>query len=673
MKPPKKHRLRRFLKWSVGALLVLFLLLGAAVWFLLGTQGGTRFLFTRLGALIPGSLQVAELTGPIRGPLDIRGLVYESDAMKVTIDHVQLEWRLRNLLSKRLDIDKLYADGIRIIPTPDKEPKKEKSKLPDLNLRFNIALHDARVTDLQIGALGEKPFVIDRVDLKTREVGNLFTIERFTVRSPLADADITGTFRPQGDYTVDLQTKWTVRAPDIPETTAPFTGSGPLTGTLENLRVNQTLTAPFPARLAAVLTEPLYDLRFDGRLVFSDVNPHLLKADLPDLPASGEVAIKGTVDAFSSSGTVRGDLRQVVKQVEGLGPVAVTYQAARDNADWRIDSAAITLPGTAVRIDAGGLVKTPIGQPVAIQGKLAWQNLRWPLRGGAPTVASARGQATVDGTLDAYRAEVQADLTQVPGGAIAAGRWTLAGDGTQERFRFDRFQGTVLSGRLNGRGEVAWKPQVRWNLALRGDGINPKTLSPDFAGNLAFEAATRGTLSDAGPVGTVHVPRLHGVLRGQPVAGTADVELHGQRTELPHLDLTWGTANLAANGRVAPTLDLGWKVAAPNLGIVVPQGGGSVVAEGRVSGATKTPRIQVHGQGEALRFGDATSTTSIATAKVDGDVDLAKGGPFTLDLHATDLRSGEQRLTELTVQGRGTQGSHTITTTAMIEDGRHPR
>ena len=162
------------------------------------------------------------------------------------------------------------------------------------------------------------------------------------------------------------------------------------------------------------------------------------------------------------------------------------------------------------------------------------------------------------------------------------------------------------------------------------------------------------------------MPRLRGVLRGQPVAGTVDVELHGQRMEIPRLDLTWGTASLAANGRVAPTLDLGWKLSAPNLGIVVPQGGGSAVAEGRVSGATKTPRIQVHGQGETLRFG----TTSIATAKVDGDVDLAKGGPFTLDLHATDILSGEQRLTELTVQGRGTQGNHTITTAALIEDGR---
>ena len=447
-----------------------------------------------------------------------------------------------------------------------------------------------------------------------------------------------------------------------------FTGSGPLTGTLEKLQVDQTLTAPFPARLAAVLDEPLYDLRFDGRLVFSDVNPHLLKADLPDLPASGEVAVKGTVDAFSSSGTVRALVGQAL--MEGVGPVAVTYRAARDGADWRIDSAAITLPGTATRIDASGLVKAPIGQPVAIEGKASWQNLRWPLRGSAPTVASARGNATINGTLDAYHAEVQADLTQVPGGEIAAGRWTLAGDGTQERFRFDRFQGTVLSGRLNGRGEVAWKPQVRWNLSLRGDGINPKTLAPDYAGNLSFEATTRGTLSDAGPVGTVSVPRLNGVLRGQPVAGAVNLDLHGQRMELPHLNLTWGTASIAANGRVGAD-------ARSRL-----EGGG---AESRHRGPPgwrlrrrRGPDLRRH-ENAAHPGPRPGRIAALRRCRQHDQHRHREGGRRrrsrerrTVHARSPCHRRALRRATphELTVQGRGTQGNHTITTTALIEEGR---
>jgi len=663
--PAKKHRLRRFLLWSAGALLVLLLLLGAAVWFLLGTQGGTRFLFTRLGALMPGSLTVAQLNGPLRGPLDIHGLVYERDGLTMRIDHVQLEWRLTDLLARRLDIQKLYASGVRIIPTPSKEPAK-KGPLPDVNLRFNIAVHDARVTDLQIAAPGQQPFVVDRIDLVTRETGGRFQIERFTVRSPMIDAAITGSFQPRGDYPVDLQTQWTVRPPGV---ASAFSGRGPLTGTLEKLRVSQTLSAPFPARLDTLLTEPLNDLRFDGKLTFSDFNPRLIKADLPDVPASGEVRVQGNVDSFSSNGTVRSEARDIAGMA-GVGPVAVTYKAAREGGDrWRIDSAAITLPGTTTRIDASGLITAPTGKPVTLEAALRWQNLRWPLRTSDPLVESVRGEAKLNGRPDAYRAFLQADITRVPGGTpagIGPGHWSLSGEGTQERFRFDSLQGTLLTGRISGRGDVAWKPQVRWNAALHGEGIDPRALNPQFPGKLAFEATSHGTLAAEGPVGTVAVPRLHGVLRGQPVDGSVDLELHGQRYELPHLSLTWGTAKLAANGRVAPDFDLAWQVAAPNLGLVMPQGGGSVAANGRLSGPQKTPRIEIHAQTEGLRSG----TTTVARATVEGDVSLAPGGPLSLDVHATDVRSGQQRLTDLTVQGRGTEGNHTITIAAVKEDGR---
>jgi len=666
MKPSSfRSRARRFLLWSGAALLVLLLCAGAAVWFLLGTQGGTRFLFTRLGALMPGSLKVAELHGPLRGPLEVRGLVYERDGLTMRIDHVQLAWRLRSLLARRLDVDRLYADGIRIIPTPSKEPKKESSRLPDVNLRFNIAVHDARVTNVQIGGAGEQPFVIDRIDLITRETGGRFQIERFTVRSPTIDGDVTGSFQPQGDYPVDLVARWTVRSSGRPGgNPTSYSGRGQLGGTLERLRVSQTLSAPFPARLDAVLTEPLYDLRFDGKLAFSDFNPRSLRADLPDIPASGEVTVKGSTDTFSSAGTVRGEVRQVA----GVGPVAVTYRAARDGARWRIDNATVTLPGTAMRIDASGQVTAPEGQPMEVHATARWQDVRWPLRasGGAPPlVASSRGEATVAGRLDAYRAEVKADLTRAPGGDLVSGHWTLAGQGTQERFRFDSLQGALLSGRVSGRGEVAWKGQVRWNAALRGEGIDPRRLDPQFPGSLAFEATTHGTLAAAGPVGTVTLSRLGGTLRGQPVAGAANLELQGQRDDLSRFALTWGTAKVAAAGRVAPTLDLAWEVAAPNLGIAVPQGGGSVTAKGRLAGAPQAPRIAIQAQTEKLRFGD----TSVAKATLAGDVDLAAGGPLSLDVQAADVRSGQRRLTGLTVQGRGTQASHTITLTATTEPG----
>jgi translocation and assembly module TamB len=655
MKLFRNHpRLRRVLLWGGGALFLLALLLGAGIWFLLATQGGTEFLFTRLGALVPGELGVAELHGPLRGPLDIRGLSYKRDGLEMHVERVQLEWRLRELFSRQLDIQKLYAQGIRIIPTPTAK-KEEPSALPDVNLGFNILVRDAQVRDLQIGAPGEEPLVIDRIDLATTAIGNQFKIDRFVIRAPLLDGDVAGTFQPQGDYPVDLKVQWKVRPPDL----AAFSGQGALTGSLEELKVAQTLDAPFPARLSATLLQPLRDLKFDARVAFSDFNPRLIKADLPDLPVRGEVTAQGEIEAFSSAGTVRG----VVEQAGG--PVEVAYKLSRDGERWTIQQADIALPGTPTRIGAKGLL-TINEKNLDIQAQANWQNLRWPLRGGEVLVASSRGNATVAGTTDRYTAQVDANLTQVPGGDILPGRWTVEGTGDRRSFRIAQLAGQLLGGRIAGNGEVAWEPQVRWKAMLRGQGINPARISAEFPGNLAFTASTSGRLEEAGPYGTVDLPRVAGVLRGQPVSGSAALQLGGEVYRLSRLDLDWGTIDLAANGRIAPTLDLAWNVAAPNLGVAVPQGGGSLVAQGRVSGPTATPRVQMTAKAEDLVFG----TTRAAAADVTADVDLAPGGTIALDLASQGVRSGETLISELTVRGRGTRGNHTVTASALMEDDR---
>ncbi|HEX7183489.1 MAG TPA: translocation/assembly module TamB domain-containing protein [Thermoanaerobaculia bacterium] len=652
-----RPRLRRFLLWGSAALLVLALVLGASVWFLLGTQGGTEWLFTRLGALMPGELEVREIKGPLRGPLEIHGLVYKRDGLDMYVERVQLQWKLRDLLNRQLDIERLYADGVRIIPTPSKEKKEERGPLPDVNLRFNILVRDAQVRDLRIGAEAD-PFVIDRIDLATTAIGSRFRIDRFVVRSAMLDGDISGKFQPQGDYPVDLQVQWTVRPPDM----AAFSGSGPVTGTLERLRVVQTLKSPTPAQLDTILVQPLYDMQFDGKLAFQGFNPRLVKVDLPDMPASGEVRLKGEIEAFTSTGTVRGRVEQAG------GPVAVTYRLARDGERWQIDQADVTLPGTPTRLDARGLLtlKDEKNGGLDFQGQVDWRNLRWPLRGGETLVASSRGSASVSGSPDDYRADVQAQVSQAPGGKILPGRWVIEGRGDRDSFRFARLQGNLLGGRVGGQGEVAWTPQVRWNATLRGDGINPQTLSAEFPGRLSLTATSRGRLEEAGPFGEVQVSSLRGTLRGQPVTGIAGLRLQGRQQHLSRLDLKWGSATVKAAGRIAPTLDLGWNVNAPNLGIAVPQGGGTLAATGRVSGPTTTPRIQMDAQGEGLRFGE----TSLQTAALNADVNFAPGGQVVLDLRSSQVQSGERRLNELTVQGRGTRGNHTITAMAVNEEGR---
>lgn len=655
-----RPRLKKLLIWTSVGFVSLVVVLAAAFWFLAGTQGGSEWLFTRLGALMPGKLEVATMTGSLRGPLDIRGLKYEREGFEMYVDHVQLEWRLRELLKRRLDIEKLHADGIRILTTPSEE-EKEKGPLPDVNLRYNIIVRDALVTNLSIGAKGAKgaknaspgepPFVIDRIALATTALHNDVRVDSLTVRAPTFDADVKGTVRPLGDYPVDLDVKWAYRAPDM----APFSGRGQLAGTLEALQVTQTLGAPFPASLKATLHEPLYNLSFDGQAKFSGLNPRRIKADLPDLPASGQIALKGNLEEFTSLGTVEG-------VVEQLGAVRADYSLVRENEVWRIQNADITLPGTRARLAANGTLKLD-GENLDMQAKVSWHNLAWPLRGAEPVAASRQGSATISGNLERYHAEVRADVSA---GALPQGTWVVEGDGTKDRFQFDSFQGNLLAGRLLGRGEVAWEPVVRWNAVVRGQGIDPGQLSAQFPGRLSFAATTRGQMAQAGPVGRVQISRLEGTLRDQPVAATADLRLAGARHQISRLDLTWSDAKLAASGWVGDVLDLAFDLSAPNLGVAVPQGGGSVVAKGRVSGPMKMPRIQATAEGQGVRFG----TTTVGETTVVADVDLSPSGVVVLDVQSKGILSGERRIDELTLRGRGQRSNHEIVLAANNEQGR---
>ncbi len=874
------RRLGRIALWVAASLAGLVVLLGIALAFLIGTQSGTRFLFGRLGALMPGSFQVRTVTGRIDSPLTLEGLVYKRPTLQVTIDRLYLEWNLKALLQRRLDIGRLYADGIQVVSTP--APSQQPTQLPDLDLHFNIIVRDARVRGLRIGgdagaagggsggsgsaagsgAAGGLP-PIDEIDLKTTDIQNHVRVDLLSVRSALLDANVTGTVQPQGDYPVDLTMRYTVRPPASPAPATPvapagapkaagttaagakagatatgapgaaapaplpalpaIVGSGTLTGTLASLHVQQVLTAPFAARLQAVLDQPMRTLRFDGQLAFKDVNPRRLRPDLPDLPASGTVAARGTVDRFDSWGAIdgamdpvgrfhldfqasrvppahTGDAWQVQKAqltlpgtplqlalsgkvelpappaqtaaapaapaktatlvdadlhatwrnlawpprgtasfaspsgdahvtahmgsasalssegsvravIASVGPLAVDYKVSQNGADWHLEKVEVALTNTASHLAASGQV-TQRGQTFDVNAALNWRDLAWPLA-GPPQVKSAQGQARIAGTLDDFKLQVDAALAAGAGAAgtlgmagtapaakpasagatstaatttaantspaavkapattngaspaavpaaLPAGRFSLSGNGSRNQFHIASLAADVLQGHLQGHGDVAWSPQLTWNLTLNGQGIDPAAIRPDFPGHLNFAVATRGESGGGGLNGTVNLPQLSGTLRDQPISANVALGIAGPTYNLSRCEASWGTTRVQASGRIGDRLDLGFDVSTTNLGLLLQGATGTVSAQGHVSGPMKTPRVAATVNAHGLRYG----TQGVGSANLRADVDLAPAGPFQVDLDLHQLNAGGQLVNLATLASRGTTANHTLTLAA---------
>lgn len=658
---------RRRILLASGAALAVLALIGLGAWFLLATESGARWLFTRAGATMAGSLEVEELDGPIRGPLTARGLVYESDGFEVRIDRLALDWRLRKLLQKQLDVVSLEAEGVTVL-LADRDERDEPQPLPDVHLPVNIVLRAARVRGIQVMRPGEEPIVIDSIDLVTRAIGDVVEIERLTVHSPEISAVAEGRVEPQGDYPVDLWLEWSAELPGHPR----WSGEGTFGGTLEELRVVHSFSSPLAARLEAVLTTPLRDLSFDARLAARPFVLSALGGELPaDVTAGGRVSASGTIEALRAE-------VDLTAETPDTGPARVRGVVLREGERLRFERLVVTSPAAPVRIEVAGELHLPEGQPAGqpegqpprFDLRASWTDLAWPLA-GEPAFTSPRGSAQAAGALAAY--DLVADLVVVEPLAAAGlppAPLVVTGRGGEDGIAVEEARARLLDGTVTARGEVAWAPRVEWDLAVEGRGIDPSPLWPDGSlaagsGRLALTARTAGHVGETGPVGRVAPLAVTGTLRGEPLAAKGAVALDGERVAVSDLALDWGSLRLAADGRLLPSFDFGFELEAPNLGLALPGAAGSLTAGGRVTGPVEAPRIVATASAGGFSWNDL----AIAELTAEADLDLAPGGTLDLDAEATRPAFGERAFERVAIDLAGSRGAHRLKIDARAEEG----
>ncbi|MEP6801854.1 MAG: translocation/assembly module TamB domain-containing protein [Acidobacteriota bacterium] len=628
---------------------ILVIAAAVALWWALSTQSGARRLVALASSALKGSVSVERVEGRIRGPLTLHGLVYKTPALTVRVDKATIDWRVSELLRRRIDIVSLKASGVRVVSTPAPE-KKARQSLPDLHLPFDIVIRQARVENLTFSSSapsGGAPFRVDTIVLSTRATGGAIHVERLEARGPTFSADVSGSVRPQGPYPVDLSTRWSLKPAGGP----PYSGSGRLTGTLQQLGVAQVLSTPFSARLDATLTDPLRDLRFRGDLTFEGVDARRLSPAAPQLVASGSLHAEGALQSFRARGraTARTD-------VANLGRVDAAWEIARDGEQWRIRRADFTLPdGSSVR--ASGTVRTASPAPLQFDVGAEWNRLSWPLT-GTPTAASSHGNLRVRGTPDAYTVHASA---RVSGAGVPPGDWTLDGRGDPRRIQIASLVGRILSGTFSADGAVSWKPKLAWDLNVRGQGLDPSAIAASFPGRLNLQARTHGTLEPAGPSGTAELIRLAGTLRGQPVSGSALARFDHGRVEIPRASLRDGSAKLDLSARLGADLDVSWSAEVPSLSALADGVAGALTARGTVRGPREALRVQVSASGEGLAVGQRR----VGSLTLAANVDMSPEGRSRVDLQAQRVTLAPGRpIDTVTLAAEGNLARHQITLNA---------
>ncbi len=204
-----------------------------------------------------------------------------------------------------------------------------------------------------------------------------------------------------------------------------------------------------------------------------------------------------------------------------------------------------------------------------------------------------------------------------------------------------------------------------WNGVLKVMALNPATLIAPFvkdadpelwSGLVDLQVASRGRLTETGPILTATLEGLSGALRGYPVSATGGFKLAEGSLAIDGLRVHSGPSTLSVAGTLESALDLRLDLDSPDLASLFPGATGRLQATGSVSGAVDAPRLHLDLTGRDV----ALAGRGIARLSAVADLDLAPEGRLEIRVDGQDLLVENRRWTRLSIRGEGRRADHRL-------------
>lgn len=703
--------------------ILLYLAAGAGLVFVFGTQPGLRWVWARLQPVIPASVHVGQIHGRIIGPLSLDDVDYNSRSVDVHVDHMRLDWSLLHLLGDTLDINQLRVKGVRIQTKPqgqsEAEPAETASRKP-FSLPLHIHLNDFHLSDFTFRAGADAPpFVINNLRVSAGYDIHGIYLKNLSLDSPLIQARGGVRLTQSEKKQVSGRLDWHVRPPGYPA----VTGHTRISGRLSDLHIRQRIESPYALQARIEVRDPLKALRWKARIQLEDIALNRILEAVPVKKLSGEISGSGGIDRMQADTK----LRLVSSE---YGEVLADSSLQWEQKELRIKSLQLQRPDSQATVSATGrlhpfhrpmqmnlrahwkqmryplagtqpLVTSPSGrvrlegslghllarfqarigqQEGRIQGRarfqessmrvhMAWQDLGYPLAN--PRVVSHQGKLDLSGTLDAYRVNAEAMLAR-PDGIEA--KLDLAGQGSLDGLSVNQLNASTLDGQVQGQGKIAWSPALRGHVSLKGEGINPGVIRPQWPGKIRFQTKGSMETEDGRLQASLQNFRVDGELRNHPLSVDTAFVWKSSGLNLDHLRARYGSNSLKARGQAGKLLDLNWRIQAHDLSEVLPQAHGSLTSHGQVQGKLRRPVVQARIQGKSLAYdGDSLDRISLRA-----DVDMTGRTVSNIALKLGGVKAQGMGLSRMSLNLQGTPAEHhvhlkmktpALTFTAALEAG----
>lgn len=526
--------LRRLFKYLLWVLLLLVVVLGLALF----TETGLRQTLELAQRLLPGEFGYRELQGSLSGDLRLAGLRYQGGGLDLQVERLRFAWQPGELFKRRLHVRMLQIEGTRLqLPEspPEPEPAAGPPTLPDIALPLDVAIDELRVDDTRITPAGAaEPIVLDELLLRAHTEQGRLQLETLAARAPQGRVSLSGALSPQGSYPLQLQLDWQTDL--LPY--GPLSGGGTLSGTVADaLRIEQRIEGFAQAELEATarqaLSAPTWDLRLQAQV--DDLGR--FTPTLADSPLQAEVTSRGGLDNFELHAALDSHVPQ-------LGPVDARLAATGSTRALHIEQLALNAAEQPLGLTATADIDLD-RQTLAAQGQ--WRELAWPPTGPAQ-YASPQGSFELDGTLQDYRARLNARLAGAQIGALQA---ALRATGSDQALQLTELRlaepGSELALSATGQVGFADPGQPEFNLSADWQALRwPLTEAVQVT-------SPQGRLTAKGSL-KAYQAELQATLGG-PLLGALDARIRAsgddQRVRLEQLQVDegdQGDLNLQASG-----------------------------------------------------------------------------------------------------------------------------
>lgn len=642
---------------SVAAIALVALLLVTLVSVLvlvIGTEGGTQFAWRHARVFLPAGVEIGALEGRLAGPLEIRGLKIGNDAFRLEMDKIDLQWQPLQLLHRVLDVDSIAVEGVRYTQLEVVPPKPEEESAPinlpeEIVLPVEVRLGEVSLRDFEFRSQPDSaPFVIVSATLSASVNNQEVDISSLKIESPLFTVAGKTLLATHGDYAVQGELDWQVPVPDYPA----VHGHTLLSGSLREMTLTQSIAKPYDVQGTVLLQNPVENLAFEVALNVHPLELQTLNKDLPPMTAQMTVTGKGNPDdiSFNFSGWA---------EDPGLGRVNTTLAGGFKSKTITLDALKISVAEQAAQITARGQID--VADTPEFNLLIDWQQLQWPLQ--QPTVKSSKGHIAIDGKIDAYTLSMQADVA-VP--EQTDGQLLLEGQGSKESLTLSRIDIKTLEGKIEGKAGLSWQPELKGDVDLVGQGLNPGGILQDWPGKLGFSLQAQGGMKGELPRLQVQQFSVQGQLRGYEVTLDAAGSYEENLTTLQRLALSSGSTKLDVSGTMGDMLDVRWQVHSDDLGTLLPQAEGRITGKGTLAGPLKSPRVVAALNADGLVYQDYR----LKSLHLDADVDVAGKAQSRVSLSLKEGNAAGVELRNIVLNGRGVPGAHKLTLAADTSSGQ---